>query len=237
MGDSYAFGIIEKSMVVSGELASKIEKTFDWSDDPAHRIVTEHLFSAELDRAYYLYKLLDRKNWPPERIDPAYGTPACKDLFREEQFAPVSTEQIDGAIKTLRELDDKIGKMPFQPIKKPKNGPMFQSVLGVACLLKDELPEHAGFKYTEPAGSEYGIEHLKFKNVYFGRDKDDVNIVREVVKVYQWKYHHYGFPWYCTPGPDDFSGAKHLIRTLESAKNEYNALQDRQNQMLYLHWY
>ena len=238
MGDTYIFGAIDKRKLLSGELMDKVDQSGLWDDDPMHQYIHECTFGRDFDRAYYLYDLLFGENGTPEEYsDPEYKDPKVQKFCQYEQIHIVKPEQVQRAIDTLKALDAKIRSMPFKPIGKKPENQRYDYVLGVHSLGRQTIEEYKKEhpdRYVEPMGPEYGCGDYD-NDVYFGRSKEDVDIVREIVKVFKWKYHHYYFTWENDDdGPGVFDGAEYLVRNLERVLNMYNKMRD---QVLFIHWY
>lgn len=231
MGDAYSFGVIRKSEIVSGKLAKRIPKYSTWEEDPVHRLIEANCFAWELDRAYYLPTVLDYKNHKPEDIDPEYSKDCCKRVFEEEQIRPISIKQLDYGINLLTDLDDMIKTMPFDPA--PVEESYFLAGI-VEDIIYNQLKKEKDFVpygYMEPCGPEYEMnEHSKHS--YYGRNKNDVEIVKEVAKVFGWKYYHYRFPWQENP-----NGAKDIIDVLAKVRKAYSGLKKPDEYTLFIHWY
>jgi hypothetical protein len=228
MGDTYLIEIADKSAIIEGKLEGRMTLVGD------------------LDRAIYLRGLLDAEFFPPCKIDPAYGSQVCSDLFYDQQMYPITPEQLRHAIKVLEDLDAKVRSMPFdtEAVAPGWEPGAFATIIGVTQLKDGETIEdfrqcNPDIGYVEPCGPEYGIGG---NQVYFGRNKRDVDILKEVVKVYKWKYYHYSFPWWRnssggvdTMHPED--GANYLIQQLKKALGLYESMHDKEKRTLLVHWY
>lgn len=198
MGDSYGFCKVRRDVLLSGQ--SRFV-TNSWGDIEEYNL--DYIGIVEdLDREDYLYKLVKPKDGEIEGKDAELANYIKTAYSKDEQAMVVTLESVNRAIEVLVNLDKKVESMPCD--KKSEAEEIYKQYL-----------EQGVWEYVEdkPKDPNYPTEPEK---VYVSSCKENVDIYKEVEKVYGFRTYHYDFPWDKGWNP----GASYIIRALTAVKNE-----------------
>lgn len=206
MGDTYGFCKVRRDAFLSGK------SRFAWDSDgvfiagynPDYIDIV-----GDLDREDFLYRLVKPKDGEIERKDAELASYLKNSYPKDEEQAIVVTpESVNGAIEVLVNLDKKIGSMPCD--RKSE-----------ANVMAKQFCEPGAWKYVEdklPLDPD-----ISYEEVYVSSCKENVDIYKEVEKVYGYRTYHYGFPWSKGWEP----GASYIIEALMAVKNEMSDPQNK----------
>ena len=154
----------------------------------------------DLDREDFLYSLVKPKDGEIAGKDAELANYLKNYHSDDEQAIAVTLESVNRAIEVLVNLDKKVESMPCD--KKSEVNEMPKQFL-----------EPGEWKYVEDKPLDSDIPYEK---VYVSSCKENVDIYKEVEKVYGSRAYHYGFPWNKGWNP----GASYIIEALMAVKNE-----------------
>ena len=227
MGTTYSFTKIPKADFSSGKLLALRGKPlcidgvdFFSEDDPVLQMLDENSI-AELDRDYFIWNLLGLSRDMPDKYGEFTGRKEYEDWFHYYQCIPITEEMVKRGIKTLEALDAKVFSMPHRPW--PGKSPNRFAGVCVKEFAKE-------FPCTEPVQEDGRGSGTHF---FFGRDEQDIAIVKEVFKVYGHREFHYGYPWDDSPWG---VGSRGVQGALKEVLKEMAADTDGRFEFL-LQWY
>lgn len=232
MGDTYSFSKVGRKRLLAGDFFPKSKEEEDswWCLDvnPVFNMLQRNDIGNEMDRAYYLSTILGGKGLSAEDIDPVFKDQKFRDWLDDNHCFPVNMEMARNGLKLLRDLDAKVYSMPFTP---PKDGETVHCGITEDCCKESNLK---GGEYVEEDDIGYGLRFRPGdKNWFYGPDKDYVAILKEVAKIYRWKYYHYAFPWKKSRWK---SGSSDIQSNLEALIKEMDA--DSNNEWVFVtHWW
>lgn len=198
MGDTYGFCKVRRDVFLSGQ--SRFV-TNSWGDIEEYN--TEYIdIVGDLDREDYLYSLVKPNSGEIEGKDAELANYIKNVHSGDEQAMVVTLESINRAIEVLVNLDKKVASMPCD--KKSEADEIYKQYL-----------KPGEWKYVEdkPKDPNYPTEPEK---VYVSSCKENVDIYKEVEKVYGFRTYHYGFPWDKGWKP----GASYIIEALTTVLDE-----------------
>ena len=191
MGTTYNFTKVPKADLASGRLLEIKGKPilingvefFDEDNDPIVRMLDENSIN-ELDRDYFIWSVLGFDRKAKDQYGEFSGRKEYEDWFQDYQCVPITREMVERGIKTLEALDAKVFSMPHQP------WPEESSTRFAGICYKNQAHEHACTELLQDTDP-----HDVGNYYFFGRDEQDIAIVKEVFKVYDHREWHYGYPW------------------------------------------
>lgn len=198
MGDTYGFCKVRKDKFMSGKSRFILDPDGFCIEDynPDYLSIVD-----DLDREDFLYSLVKPKNGYLDALDPKLAD-FIKNVYKseDEQAIIVTRESVQHAIDVLTDLDRRVKSMPCD--KK-----------SAAEVIYKKYLKPGEWKYVEdrPNGN-----HDDWDRVYVSSCKENVDIYKEVEKVYKHRTYHYGFPWGLNRG----SGASWLVDCLTDVANE-----------------
>lgn len=214
MGDTYGFTRIRRKEFFEGinrwdESDERLERTEIWKE-----------ISGDMDSDDFLYSVLGLNKrplkYPNDKELEDYV--ANKHKIDETQCIPVTREMIESALRVFEELDKKVFSMPY---RKDTENKLKTDCAGI-CM-KRFCPTEDGI-YVEDKVPRYDWEK-KDEYVYYGVCKENVNIVKEVEKIYGHRYYHYIFPWdyngnecYWKGSEDIQSSLKNVLKDMDMLK-------------------
>ena len=199
MGDTYGFSKIRRDAFLSGKSRFIRDSDGLWIEDYNPNYID---IVGDLDREDYLYSLVKPKDGEIEGKDAELANYIKTAYSDDEQAMVVTLESVNRAIEVLVNLDKKVASMPCD--KKSEADEMYKQYL-----------EPGTWKYVEdkPRGPE---DPDPWEKVYVSSCKENVEIYKEVEKVYGGRAYHYGFPW--DKGWNH--GASYIIEALTAVQNE-----------------
>ena len=197
MGDSYGFCKVRREVFLSGKSRFIRDSDGFCIEDYNPEYID---IVGDLDREDYLYRLVKPRDMEIAAKDAELANYIKNAYSDDEQAMVVTLESVNRAIEVLVNLDKKVESMPCD--KKSE-----------ACEIYKQYLESGKWKYVEekPRDAEDTWE-----KVYVSSCKENVDIYKEVEKVYGSRTYHYGFPW--NKGWDP--GASYIIKALMAVKNE-----------------
>lgn len=197
MGDTYGFSKVRRDVFLSGQSRFIMDSSgFGIEDDNPDYIN----IVGDLDREDFLYSLVKPKGGEIAGKDAELANYIKNAYSDEEQAMVVTLESVNRAIGVLVNLDKKVASMPCD--KKSEADEIYKK------YLKPGTWEYVEDKPRDPEDS--------WEKVYVSSCKENVDIYKEVEKVYRHRTYHYGFPWKKGWRP----GASYIIEALMSVKNE-----------------
>lgn len=198
MGDSYGFCKVRKDKFVSGKSRFIRDPSGLWieDDNPDYSFIVN-----DLDREDFLYSLVKPENGYLDSLDDPELAGFIKDVYKsdDEQAMVVTRKSVQHAIDVLTDLDRRVKSMPCD--KKSE-----------ANVIHKRYLETGKWKYVEDRPNDGdGVAR-----VYVSSCKENVDIYKEVEKVYRHRAYHYGFPWIQNGG----EGASWLVDFLTDVVNE-----------------
>lgn len=142
---------------------------------------------------------------PREQIDPDVVAYFKK---HPDGSVVVTRETVSSALSVLVDLDKRVFAMPFK--------------MGLTSIRLKAYHEDRGYCEDKPKerGYESGYE-------YFGPCKENVDILKEVEKIYGYRHYHYGFPWEQNP-----CGSKYVQDCLRTVLADMDA--DKDGEYVYI---
>ncbi len=199
MGDTYGFCKVRRKVFLSGKSRFIMGSDgLDIVDDNPNYID----IVGDLDREDYLYRLVKPKDGEIECKDAELANYIKNAYPRDEQAIVVTLESVNRAIEVLVNLDKKVASMPCD--KKSEAN----------VIYKDYLEPYGTWKYVEDKPRD---PEDPWEKVYVSSCKENVDIYKEVEKVYGHRTYHYGFPW---RNKGWNPGASYIIEALMTVKNE-----------------
>ena len=179
MGDTYGFSKVSRDKLLSG--ASRFT-----DDDDEFNYNDYKDVCGDLDREDFLSSLLKCtiKDFVCDGDAELQAYIRTKYDFRNEQALPVTRNQVADALKALQELDKKVYAMPFN---KPNGSQMCAGVFD-----KTRFDIKSGYCEDVPQDNEF---EKRWPHVFWGLSKKNVDILKEVYRIYGHRYYHYVFPW------------------------------------------
>lgn len=197
MGNTYGFCKVRKDKFMSGKSRFVMDSGGFCIED----YNTDYIdIVGDLDREDFLYRLVKPEAGEIERKDAELAS-YLKSAYHgeDEQAIVVTPESVNGAIEVLADLDKKVGSMPCDRESE-------------ANLILKQFYEPGAWKYVEDKPLDPDFP----EKVYVSSCKENVDIYKEVEKVYGYRTYHYGFPWNKGWRP----GASYIIEALMAVKNE-----------------
>ena len=197
MGDSYGFCKVRREVFLSGQsrFISDSDGLFIEDYNPDYIDIV-----GDLDREDFLYSLVKPKNGEIKRKDAELANYIKNAYPKDEQAMVVTLESVNRAIEILVDLDKKVASMPCDKHSD-------------AVEIYKKYLEPGQWKYVEDKPRD---PEDSWEKVYVSSCKENVDIYKEVEKVYGFRTYHYGFPWKKGWRP----GASYIIEALMSVKNE-----------------
>ena len=179
MGDTYGFSKVSRDKLLSG-----VSRFTDDVDEFNYNDYKE--VCGDLDREDFLSSLLKCtiKDFVCDGDAELQTYIRTKYDYRNEQALPVTRNRVAEALKALKELDKKVYAMPF---KKPNER---QSAADV--IEKIIFDKKSGYYEDVPPDNE---AEKRWPHVFWGLNRDNVAILKEVYRIYGHRYYHYVFPW------------------------------------------
>ena len=197
MGNSYGFCKVRRDAFLSGK------SRFIWdSDSPCFEDYNPDYIDivGDLDREDYLYRLVKPKDGEIECKDAELASYLENVYSKDEQAIVVTLESVNRAIEVLVNLDKKVESMPCDKESE-------------ADVIAKRFCEPGAWEYVEDKPPDPDIPYEK---VYVSSCKENVDIYKEVEKVYGHRAYHYVFPWV----KGRYPGASYIIEALMAVKNE-----------------
>jgi hypothetical protein len=154
----------------------------------------------DLDREDFLYSLVKPNAGEIEGKDADIANYIKNAYSDDEQAMVVTLESVNRAIEVLVNLDKKVASMPCD--KESEADEIYKQYL-----------EPGSWKYVEDKPLD---PDSPYEKVYVSSCKENVDIYKEVEKVYGGRAYHYIFPWDKGRNP----GASYIIKALMTVKNE-----------------
>lgn len=196
MGDTYSFCKVHRRVFLSGKSRFlRDEYGFMGDDNPQYQYLGH-----ELDREDYLFGLVKPKRGEL-RNDKEISDFVSHSFDRNEQDIVVTAASVGRAIDVLEELDKKVSTMPFD--KK-----------GRADRVWKEAIKKGEYGYVEDCADDA-------EYAYVSSCKKNIEIYKEVEKVYGRRAYHYGFPW-CK-----FKGSVYALSTLHEVRKAMDNPENR----------
>lgn len=199
MGDTYGFCKVRRDAFLSGKsrFARDSDDVFIEGYNPDYIDIV-----GDLDREDFLYRLVKPKDGEIERKDAELAS-YLKNSYSEgeEQAIVVTPESVNRAIEVLVNLDKKVGSMPCDRESE-------------ADVVAKRFCEPGAWEYVEDKPPDPDCPTIEY--VYVSSCKENVDIYKEVEKVYGDRAYHYVFPW----GKGWYPGASYIIEALMTVKNE-----------------
>ena len=196
MGDTYSFCKVRKDKFMSGK--SRFILDHDGFCIEGYNLDYSFIVD-DLDREDFLYSLVKPDNL--KSLDPE-----LEDFIRksykpnEEQAIVITRESVQHAIDVLSGLDERVKSMPCDKSCE-------------ADVIYKQYLEPGAWGYIEDRPKE---EYDTNERVYVSSCKENVDIYKEVEKVYRHRTYHYGFPW-CKSYD---IGSSYLIESLTEVAKE-----------------
>ena len=201
MGDTYGFSKVRRKEFLSGKSRFIMDECGCVDDySPGYINIV-----GDLDREDFLYRLVKPDPSYLDGLDTELAN-FIKNVYKseDEQAIVVTKESVQHAIDVLTELDKKVASMPHKK--------------GEATEIYKRFLENGKWGYVEDKPRDPNDPHEPEK-VYVGSCKENVDIYKEVEKVYRHRAYHYGFPW-----EDGWrQGATYIIECLTSVLDEMTA--------------
>lgn len=198
MGDTYGFCKVRRNVFLSGQSRFVMDSDGlcieDYNPDYIDIV-------GDLDREDYLYRLVKPKDGEIEGKDAELANYIKNAYSDDEQAMVVTLESVNRAIEVLVNLDKKVASMPCDKESEAEE------------IYKQYLEPDDTWKYVEDKPFDPDIPYEK---VYVSSCKENVDIYKEVEKVYGGRAYHYGFPW----NKGRLPGASYIIEALMAVKNE-----------------
>ena len=196
MGDTYSFCKVRKDKFMSGKSRFVMDPDGFCIDDYNPDYID---IVGDLDREDFLYSLVKPNNLEslaPELVD------FIRKSYKpdEEQAIVITRESVQHAIDVLSDLDRRVRSMPCDKSCE-------------AEVIYKQYLEPGVWGYIEDRPKE---KYDTNERVYVSSCKENVDIYKEVEKVYRHRTYHYGFPWDKSP---DF-GSSYLIECLTDVAKE-----------------
>lgn len=205
MGDAYGFCKVRRDAFLSG----KSRFIMDSDGVCIEGYNPEYIdIVGDLDREDFLYRLVKPKDGEIECKDAELAS-YLKSTYPkgEEQAIVVTLESVNRAIEVLVNLDKKVESMPCDKESE-------------AVVIAKRFCEPGAWEYVEDKPLDPDVPYEK---VYVSSCKENVDIYKEVEKVYGDRTYHYGFPWNKGWNP----GASYIIKALMAVKNEMSNPQNK----------
>lgn len=213
MGDTYGFSKVKREVFLNGESRFVLDSSGICieEDNPKYKEIV-----GDLDREDFLYRL----------VRPAKGfsnsDPILSEFLKtkfdesEEQCFVVTRESVGKAISVLEDLDRKVFSMPF---KKPKD----DEEMAAGIVDKSTFESYGtGKEYVEDVSRKM---YKGNERCFVGTCKENVDILKEVEKVYGHRYYHYNFPWdsheYDLGANNIITALKKVIAEMDSTDEGY----------------
>lgn len=198
MGNSYGFCKVRREVFLSGKSRFIRDSDGLWIEDYNPDYID---IVGDLDREDYLYRLVKPNDGEIDGKDAELANYIKNAYSDDEQAMVVTPESVNRAIEVLVNLDKKVASMP--------------------CDKKSEA-EEIYKQYLKPGTWKYVEDKPKdpddpWEKVYVSSCKENVDIYKEVEKVYGGRAYHYGFPWH---NKGWRPGASYIIEALTAVKNE-----------------
>ena len=198
MGNSYGFCKVRRDVFLSGQSRFMRDSDDLFIEDYNPEYID---IIGDLDREDYLYRLVKPKEGEIEVKDAELANYIKNAYYsNDEQAMVVTLESVNRAIEVLVSLDKKVASMPCDKESEA-------NVIGKQFLKPGE------WKYVEDKPL---TPNTSYEKVYVSSCKENVDIYKEVEKVYGGRTYHYIFPWDKGGNP----GASYIIEDLMSVKNE-----------------
>lgn len=198
MGDSYGFCKVRRAVFLSGKsrFIRDSDGLFIEDYNPDYIDIV-----GDLDREDYLYRLVKPKAGEIAGKDAALANYIKNAYSDDEQAMVVTLDSVNRAIEVLVNLDKKVASMPCDK----------ESEVDVIAkqFLKPGVWEYVEDKPREPDDP--------WEKVYVSSCKENVDIYKEVEKVYGGRSYHYGFPWH---NKGWRPGASYIIEALTAVMDE-----------------
>ena len=192
MGNTYGFCKVRKDKFMSEKSRFIMDSDLFVEDNPDYIDIV-----GDLDREDFLYSLVKPKPGRLETLDPGLAE-FVKNSYdpMEEQAIVVTRDSVQHAIDVLVDLDGRVAVMPCDKSCE-------------AHVIYKRFLEPGEWNYVEDRPRE---KHETDDDgyAYVSSCKDNVDIYKEVEKVYGHRAYHYGFPWKECPKP----GASDIIECL-----------------------
>ena len=159
----------------------------------------------DLDREDYLYRLVKPKAGEIAGKDAALANYIKNSYSDDEQAMVVTLESVNRAIEVLVNLDKKVASMPCDKESE-------------ADVIAKQFLKPGTWKYVEDKPRD---PEDPWEKVYVSSCKENVDIYKEVEKVYGLRAYHYGFPW-C-----NFKGSEHVLSTLHEVRKAMDNPENR----------
>ena len=199
MGDSYGFCKVRRDAFLSGKSRFTRDSDGVFIEDYSPDYID---IVGDLDREDFLYRLVKPKDGEIERKDAELASYLNSAYHgADEQAIVVTPESVNRAIEVLVNLDKKVESMPCDRGS--------EADVGYKRFL-----EPGTWKYVEDKPPDPDCPTIE--KVYFSSCKENVDIYKEVEKVYGGRAYHYVFPWVKGLYP----GASYIIEALMAVKNE-----------------
>lgn len=199
MGNTYGFCKVRKDKFMSGKSRFNRDSSGFWieGDNPDYSFIVD-----DLDREDFIYSLVKPRNGYLDSLDPKLAD-FIRNVYKsdDEQAIVVTKESVQHAIDVLTELDKKVASMPHKK--------------GEAREVYKRFLKNGEWGYVEDKPRDPNDPHEPEK-VYVGSCKENVDIYKEVEKIYRHRVYHYGFPWKDGWRP----GASWLVDCLTDVANE-----------------
>ena len=182
MGNTYGFCKVRKDVFKSGKSRFIMDESDEWVDDYSPEYET---IIGELDREDFLYSLVKPTEGWLDKLEDKELAEYIRTKFKpeDEQAIVVTQESVQHAIDVLTELDKRVASMPCDKSEKGETTDMYKQYLE---------PDKWG--YVEDKSKDPDDPYDTDK-VYVSSCKENVDIYKEVEKVYHHRTYHYGFPW------------------------------------------
>lgn len=215
MGDTYGFTRIRRKEFFEGI------NRWDESGDDIESFGIFKTISGNMDRDDFLYSVLglDKRplRYPGDKELEDYVENSNQ--IDERQCIPVSREMIESALKVFEELDKKVYSMPY---KKDVENKLKTDCAGICmrkfCPTEEDI-------YVEDKIPMYDWEKVD-EYVYFGVCKENVDILKEVEKIYGFRYYHYIFPWDYNGNECYWKGSEDIQSSLKNVLNDMDSLKE-----------
>ena len=197
MGDSYGFCKVRRNVFLSGKSRFIMDSDDLFIEDYNPDYID---IVGDLDREDYLYRLVKPNAGEIDGKDAELANYIKNAYSNDEQAIVVTLESVNRAIETLVNLDKKVASMPCD--KKSEADEIYKQYL-----------EPGVWKYVEDKPLDLNFPDEK---VYVSSCKENVDIYKEVEKVYGSRAYHYVFPWNKGWKP----GASYIIEALTAVMDE-----------------
>lgn len=175
MGDTYSFCKVRKDKFMSGKSRFIMDPDGFCIEDYNPDYID---IAGDLDREDFLYSLVKPRNL--KSLDPELVDFLMKSYKPDEEQAIVITrESVQHALDVLSDLDRRVKSMPCDKSCE-------------ADVIYKQYLEPGAWGYIEDRPKE---KYDTNERVYVSSCKENVDIYKEVEKVYHHRTYHYGFPW------------------------------------------